>query len=239
MLKLGGELLEQPQRSRARRARHRRARTNARRSSSCTAAARRSTRRWRAAGIPKQQVDGLRVTDARTLDVVVAVLAGAINTRLVAAVRRAGGRAGRPHRRRRVGRDREAGGADRQRRRATRSTSGSSARRSTTARRSCSTDLLARGYVPVVACIGATRDGQLLNVNADTLAVASRRGARRAAAGHRRRHVGRARRAGQTIARLTARDAARLIKAGHGEQGHGGEAAGVPRRAPATASATC
>ena len=32
------------------------------------------------------------------------------------------------------------------------------------------TDLLARGYVPVIACIGATRDGQLMNVNADTLA---------------------------------------------------------------------
>ena len=44
------------------------------------------------AGIPKQQVDGLRVTDARTLDVVVAVLAGAINTRLVAALRKAGAR---------------------------------------------------------------------------------------------------------------------------------------------------
>src|SRR5688500_20021187 len=42
------------------------------------------------AGIPKRQVDGLRVTDAPTLDVVVAVLAGAVNTRLVAAVRRAG-----------------------------------------------------------------------------------------------------------------------------------------------------
>src|SRR5512132_3570200 len=42
------------------------------------------------AGIAKQQVDGLRVTDARTLDVVVAVLAGAINTRLVAALRQAG-----------------------------------------------------------------------------------------------------------------------------------------------------
>jgi acetylglutamate kinase len=40
------------------------------------------------AGIPKQQVDGLRVTDAKTLDVVVAVLAGAINTRLVAALRK-------------------------------------------------------------------------------------------------------------------------------------------------------
>jgi putative lipoic acid-binding regulatory protein len=39
------------------------------------------------AGIPKRQVDGLRVTDAPTLDAVVAVLAGSINTRLVAAVR--------------------------------------------------------------------------------------------------------------------------------------------------------
>ena len=43
------------------------------------------------AGIPKRQVDGLRVTDAPTLDAVVAVLAGSINTRLVAAVRQAGG----------------------------------------------------------------------------------------------------------------------------------------------------
>src|SRR5689334_15391467 len=42
------------------------------------------------AGIPKQQVDGLRVTDGPTLDVVVAVLAGAINTRLVAALRKEG-----------------------------------------------------------------------------------------------------------------------------------------------------
>ena len=44
------------------------------------------------AGIPKRQVDGLRVTDEPTLNVVVSVLAGAINTRLVAAVRHAGGR---------------------------------------------------------------------------------------------------------------------------------------------------
>ena len=44
------------------------------------------------AGIPKVQVDGLRVTDSATLEVVVAVLAGAINTRLVAAVRAAGAR---------------------------------------------------------------------------------------------------------------------------------------------------
>jgi len=34
------------------------------------------------AGIPKQQVDGLRVTDARTLDVVVAVLVSTIDNLL-------------------------------------------------------------------------------------------------------------------------------------------------------------
>jgi acetylglutamate kinase len=33
------------------------------------------------------------------------------------------------------------------------------------------TDLLGDGYVPVIACIGATKGGQLLNVNADTLAA--------------------------------------------------------------------
>ena len=38
------------------------------------------------AGIEKRQVDGLRITDEQTLDVVVSVLAGAINTRLVAAL---------------------------------------------------------------------------------------------------------------------------------------------------------
>src|SRR5881628_4053943 len=37
-------------------------------------------------GIEPRQVDGLRITDAATLDVVVAVLAGAVNTRLVAAL---------------------------------------------------------------------------------------------------------------------------------------------------------
>ena len=52
--------------------------------------------RWRPRGIAKQQVDGLRVTDEATLDVVVAVLAGMLNTRLVAVLERpgrAGGRA--------------------------------------------------------------------------------------------------------------------------------------------------
>jgi len=42
------------------------------------------------AGIEKRQVDGLRITDAATLNVVVAVLAGTINTRFVAALNAAG-----------------------------------------------------------------------------------------------------------------------------------------------------
>src|SRR5438067_13227224 len=41
-------------------------------------------------GIEPRQVDGLRITDAATLDVVVAVLAGTVNTRFVAALTTAG-----------------------------------------------------------------------------------------------------------------------------------------------------
>src|SRR5476649_2956554 len=42
------------------------------------------------AGIEKRQVDGLRITDEPTLDIVVGVLAGLVNTRLVAALGTAG-----------------------------------------------------------------------------------------------------------------------------------------------------
>jgi acetylglutamate kinase len=170
------------------------------------------------AGIPKQQVDGVRVTDARTLDVVVSVLAGAINTRLVAAVRRAGAEP--------VGLT----GAD-----ATVATMKRTAPivsvagervdlglvgapvRNGTPR--LLTDLLSRGYVPIVACIGATRDGQLLNVNADTLAshlAAALRARRLVIAGG---TSGVLNEQGETIARLTTRDAARLVKAGTANKG--------------------
>ncbi len=44
-------------------------------------------------GIPKRQVDGLRVTDPETLNIVVSVLAGTINTKFVAAINAAGGKA--------------------------------------------------------------------------------------------------------------------------------------------------
>src|SRR5882672_9659844 len=42
------------------------------------------------AGLEKRQVEGLRITDEATLDVVVSVLAGAVNTRFVAALNTAG-----------------------------------------------------------------------------------------------------------------------------------------------------
>jgi len=170
------------------------------------------------AGIPKQQVDGLRVTDARTLDVVVAVLAGAINTRLVAAIRRAGG-----HPVGLTGADAGVGTVKRAAPIVTvageRVDLGLVGAPVSNGTPQLLSDLLARGYVPVVACIGATRDGQLMNVNADTLAshMAGALGARRLviAGGT----PGVLDEQGATIARLTTREASRLIKAGTANRG--------------------
>jgi acetylglutamate kinase len=171
-----------------------------------------------AAGIAKQQVDGLRVTDAATLDVVVAVLAGAINTRLVAAMRGAGGRP--------VGLT-AADATVATVRRAAPITSVAGNRVDlglvgtpvANGSPALVTDLVAAGYVPVIACIGATRDGQLMNVNADTLAshLAGALGARRLviAGGTSGVLDG----DGRTIARLTVRDAGRLIAQGTANKG--------------------
>jgi len=170
------------------------------------------------AGIAKTQVDGIRVTDAPTLDVVVAVLAGAVNTRLVAAVRRAGASP--------VGLTGADAGVAMVRKAAPLKTV--SGRRldlglvGTPVRNGpprLLRDLLARGYTPVVACIGGTKDGQLLNVNADTLAAhlaGSLRAARLAIAGG---TAGVLDDGGATIPRLTSRDAARLVKAGTASRG--------------------
>jgi len=126
-------------------------------------------RALKTAGIEKRQVDGLRVTDAATLDVVVSVLAGAINTRLVVRLNAAGVNA--------VGLT----GAD------------ASIGLSETAPAHRAVDgqlvdlghvglpvsssptrlmdtMLRDGFVPVIACIGAGVSGELFNVNADTLA---------------------------------------------------------------------
>ena len=170
------------------------------------------------AGIPKQQVDGLRVTDARTLDVVVAVLAGAINTKLVAAVRRAGGEP--------VGlTGADASVAMVKRAAPIVSVAGQKVDLGLVGAPISNgtprllTDLLARGYVPVIACIGTTRDGQLMNVNADTLAshIAGALGAKRLVIAGGTSGV--LDEQGATIGTLTTRDASRMIKAGTANRG--------------------
>ncbi len=131
-------------------------------------------------GIAKQAVDGLRLTDAATLDVVVGVLAGRVNTRLVAAIGAAGGRA--------VGLTGADAGLVRVRRaKRYRGADGSSVDlgfvgvpEGTETPRLID-DLTRQGYMPVVASIGCDASGRLFNVNADTLAgdLAPRIGARR------------------------------------------------------------
>jgi len=81
------------------------------------------------------------------------------------------------------------------------------------------TDLLSRSYVPVVACIGATRDGQLLNVNADTLAahLAASLGARRLVIAGGTSGV--LDESGHTVPRLDSKAAARMIRAGTANKG--------------------
>ena len=118
--------------------------------------------------IPKRAVDGLRITDAATLDAVVGVLAGQVNTRLVAAARAAGVAA--------VGLTAADAGVAQVRRAAPYPAADGSVvdlgyvgqpqgeGRATLVERLC-----AGGFVPIIASIGAD-DGQLLNVNADTLA---------------------------------------------------------------------
>jgi len=132
------------------------------------------------AGIDKKQVDGLRITDDATLDVVVSVLAGAVNTRLVAALTTAGVRA--------VGLTGADAGLGR--------SEAAPPHRAVDGRMvdlgrvgipaaaadvSVVTTLTTGGFVPVVACIGLGADGKLFNVNADTFAghLAARLGARR------------------------------------------------------------
>ena len=170
------------------------------------------------AGIPKQQVDGLRVTDAATLDVVVAVLAGSINTRLVVAARQAGARA--------VGLT----AADADVALMARSAPIVSVAGETVdlgwvgapvprGHPQLLVDLVRRGYVPVVACIGASRAGELLNVNADTLAshLAGALGATRLVIAGGTSGVLDA--SARTIERITSRQAMALVKAGTANRG--------------------
>ncbi len=122
------------------------------------------------AGIAKVQVDGLRVTDAPTLHVVTSVLRGTLNTRLVTAARKAGAAA--------VGlTGADAGMATMKLAPPFVSTAGATVSLGLVGvplGRSTPTlllTLLDAGFVPVVACLGATAKADVLNVNADVLAA--------------------------------------------------------------------
>ena len=132
------------------------------------------------AGIEKRQVDGLRITDARTLDIVVSVLAGAVNTRLVAALTTAGVAA--------VGLTGADGGCGLSVAAPPhRTVDGESVDLGLVGVPVDAADvrlldmLVEDRFVPVVASLGVDDTGQLLNVNADTLAghLAARLRARR------------------------------------------------------------
>ncbi len=134
----------------------------------------------KSAGLETRQIEGLRITDEATLDVVVSVLAGAVNTRFAAALNTAGVAA--------VGLT----GAD-----AACGLSVAAPPHHTVDGRVVDLGcvgvpddnadmrvlhtLTADRFVPVIACIGLGRDGRLFNVNADTFAghLAARLGARR------------------------------------------------------------
>ncbi len=121
-------------------------------------------------GIAKRQVDGLRITDEPTLEIVVGVLAGLVNTRLVAALGAAGVRA--------VGLTGADSGIGRVKAAPPHmATSGATVDLGRVGepvgreKPALLLDLCRKGYVPVISSIGASRDGQLFNVNADTLAA--------------------------------------------------------------------
>jgi acetylglutamate kinase len=122
------------------------------------------------AGIDKQQVDGLRITDDATLNVVVAVLAGTINTQFVAALN-----AARVHAVGLTGAD--AGVAPVRKAAAHRTAAGTKVSLGRVGEPSSRTkpallvQLTNAGFVPVIASVSASSAGELYNVNADTLAA--------------------------------------------------------------------
>lgn len=123
----------------------------------------------RRAGIEPRHHDGLRITDAATLEVAVAVLAGLVNARMVAAF----AAAGRPA----VGIGLADGGLlQLERGDPQLGEVGHPGRADTTLLEL----LTGAGLLPVVCSIGADSDGRLLNVNADEVAgaLAAARGGR-------------------------------------------------------------
>jgi acetylglutamate kinase len=115
------------------------------------------------AGVTPRFADGLRVTDAATLEIAAAVLAGLANKRLVAALRARGVDA--------VGVSVLDGGIVRARRHANAALLGEVGEVAGVDASLLAT-LLAAGRVPVLASLGDDGHGALLNLNADDVAAA-------------------------------------------------------------------
>ncbi|MEP7309248.1 MAG: acetylglutamate kinase [Acidobacteriota bacterium] len=179
VLKFGGELLEDPERLRS-------VVTGVRAIAGSTPLAivhgggKEIDAALKTAGIEKRQIEGLRITDDPTLAVVVSVLAGAVNTRFVAALSTAGVPAVGL-----TGADASCGLSDPAP--PHRTVDGRVVALGAVGIPAKDADLrvlhtlLDAGFVPVLACIGLGRDGRLFNVNADTFAghLAARLAARR------------------------------------------------------------
>jgi acetylglutamate kinase len=217
VLKFGGELLEEPARTRALAGVVRKA---AARGPLVVVhgGGREIDRALAAAGIAKQQVDGLRVTDEATLDVVVQVLAGLLNTRLVATLNAAGvpavGLTGADATVAPVGEAPPFTAAD------GRIVSlGRVGLPKATPRPALLERLAAAGFVPVVASVSASKAGALFNVNADTLAgnLAARLKARRLVVAGNTAGVLDA--AGATVPVVDAAAAKAMVKAGTASAG--------------------
>lgn len=115
-------------------------------------------------GIETRMVDGRRVTDAETLDVVTMVYAGVINKRIVSKLQGLGAPA--------IGLSGADGALITSRRRAPEPLDYGFVGDPSSVNSALLSDLLARGYLPVVAPITYDGRGGLLNTNADTVASA-------------------------------------------------------------------
>jgi acetylglutamate kinase len=171
----------------------------------------------RARGQEPRFVDGLRVTDSAALDAVVCVLAGRNNTALVASIGAAGGRAvGLTGADGFIGRSTVAGSFT--------TVSGERVDLGLVGQPeapdvSLLSDLLGLGYIPVVASVGVSAAGDVLNINADTLAghlAAALRARRLIVAGATKGVLGPE---GQTIAQLTTEDIDRMTASGAAHSG--------------------
>ena len=113
-------------------------------------------------GIASRFVNGLRVTDAETMDVVEMMLGGRVNKALVSAINQQGGRA--------VGLTGKDGGLIRARKLDSDGEDIGQVGEVASIDPEVITHLEAGGFIPVIAPVGVGEDGAAYNINADTVA---------------------------------------------------------------------